>query len=243
VRAGIEMGLDRVATAVLSRALLLAPGRIRKTLEGAQREGLVVRAPTSWQLSMGVLRMLHRMWTRPESIGLSVDNPVRAGLGARLMSIRPVRGPLLLGIGAVQPWDLTGLLASRDKLIRHLVGTHHDRRQFAYDLEILRLYPQGLEALREEVGAIVEGRHALAHLFRVTCVYENYHENLLAAVDGALAGDLGLDAGESEDPDISFAAYLEWCLRQPESVGKAIAKWRRSPAREGREAHANGSAA
>jgi hypothetical protein len=133
---------------------------------------------------------------------------------------------LLLGIGAVQPWDLTGLLASRDKLIRHLVGTHHDRRQFAYDLEILRLYPRGLEALREEVGAIVEGRHVLAPLFRVTCVYENYHEHLLAAVDGAMAGDLGLDTGERADPDISFTAYLEWCLRQPESVGGAIKKLR-----------------
>ncbi len=251
--AEIETQVDRVATALLSRLLLVAPGRIMKTLQDAQREGLVARAPSRWQLSMGVLRMLHRMRTRPESIGLSVDNAVRAGWGARLMSVRPVRGPLLLGLGAVQPWDLTGLLASRDKLIRHVVGTHHDRRQFAYDLEILRLYPLGLEALRDEVGAIVEGTHRLAPLLRVTCVYENYHENLLAAVDGAMAGDLGLDEMERGDPDISFAAYLEWCLRQPESIGVALAKWRGANARKVREAdgggrqrdeaHGNGAAA
>jgi len=144
------------------------------------------------------------------------------------MSMRPVRGPLLLAIGAVRPWDLTGLLASRDQLIRHLVGTHHDRRQFAYDLEILRLYPRGLEALRDEVSAVVEGRHRAAWLFRETCVYQSYHENLLVAVDKALLGDLGLEAGERVDPDISFAAYLQWCLRQPESVGGAIARWRRN---------------
>lgn len=216
---------------VLSRLLLLQPAVIARNLERGVELGLFARSPSTWQLGQGVLRMLHRMVTRPQSVGLSVDSPPRRELGARLMRFRPVRGPVLLAIGAVRPWDLTGLLSGRDGLIRHLVGTHHDRRQFAYDLEILRLYPAGLETLLEETRTIVEGTHPRAALYRATCVYEGYHERLLEAVRGALKGDgaeVGLEPEERGDPDLSFDAFLVWCAAQPNTVRGAVESWSRA---------------
>lgn len=221
-----KIQLDEVMTRAASAALLLAPRTIEARLGAGEAQAVIEQAPTRWQLAQGVVRMLHRMWTRPESIGLSADAPVRSGPLTRLMRFRPVRAPLLLGLGAVQPWDLTGLLADRDRLVRHLVGTHHDRRQFAYDLEILRLHPAGLEALRDEARAIVEGQHPKAALFRQTCVYEGYHERLLEAAEAALEGELRLDGDEARDPDISFGAYLAWCAAQPRTVAASLARWR-----------------
>lgn len=215
--------LDTAARRALTRLLLLEPETIAKTLDEGVRRGLFASAPTTWQLAQGVARMIHRMITRPESVGLSLDAPPRRGFAARLMQFRPVRGPALLALGAVRPWDLTGLLSARDGLIRHLVGTHHDRRQFGYDLEILRLYPGGLEALFEEARSIVDGTHDKAALFRATCVYEGYHERLLAAVEAALRGETTLEPDERTDPDLSFDAFLAWCAARPNTLREALA--------------------
>lgn len=215
--------LDTAARRALTRLLLLEPETIAKTLDEGVRRGLFASAPTTWQLAQGVARMIHRMMTRPESVGLSLDAPPRRGFAARLMQFRPVRGPALLALGAVRPWDLTGLLSARDGLIRHLVGTHHDRRQFGYDLEILRLYPGGLEALFEEARSIVDGTHDKAALFRATCVYEGYHERLLAAVEAALRGETTLEPDERTDPDLSFDAFLAWCAARPNTLREALA--------------------
>jgi hypothetical protein len=215
---------------ILTRLLLLEPEVIAENLEEGVKRGLFASAPSRWQLAQGVLRMLHRMATRPESVGLSIDSAPRRELGARLMRFRLVRGPLLLAIGAVRPWDLTGLLSGRDGLIRHLVGTHHDRRQFGYDLEILRLYAGGLEALRDEAEAIVAGTHKRAALLRASCVYEGYHERLLKAARMALesGGDVGLAPDERTDPDLSFEAFLAWCAARPDTLRGAVASWSRA---------------
>lgn len=218
----LRSAFETAAQRALTRLLLLEPETIARTLDEGVRRGLFASAPTTWQLAQGVARMIHRMVTRPESVGLSIDAPPRPELAARLMRFRPVRGPALLALGAVRPWDLTGLLSARDGLIRHLVGTHHDRRQFGYDLEILRIYPGGLEALRDEARAIIDRTHDKAALLRATCVYEGYHERLLAAVEAALRGETTLEPEEMSDPDLSFDAFLAWCAARPNTLREAL---------------------
>lgn len=219
----LRSAIETAAQRTITRLLLLEPETIARTLDEGVRRGLFASTPTTWQLAQGVARMIHRMVTRPESVGLSLDAPPRPGLAARLMQFRPVRGPALLALGAVRPWDLTGLLSARDGLIRHLVGTHHDRRQFGYDLEILRIYPGGLEALRDETRAIIDGTHDKAALLRATCVYEGYHERLLDAVEAALRGETTLEPEERTDPDLSFEAFLAWCAARPNTLREALA--------------------
>ena len=51
----------------------------------------------------------------------------------RASSRRWLRGPFLLREGSIAPWDLSGLLSTPERLMTHMLGTHHDGLQFVYD--------------------------------------------------------------------------------------------------------------
>ncbi|MCB9633898.1 MAG: hypothetical protein H6721_17400 [Sandaracinus sp.] len=211
--------------------LLLFPRAIRDGLERVRASGLVGddEVPNLWQIQLGVARMWHRVFTRPESIGMSKDFAPRTTWRARLFQARPLRFPFLLAERAVHPLDFSGLASSPERVVRHLIGAHHDGVQFHYDLELLKLDPARLLEVRDEARAIVLGTHPRAAYFRDLVVYERYHENLLEAVEAFLAGELEVPPEQVDDPDIVFAAYLRWCARQPKTPE---ATWRAY--REGR---------
>ena len=87
-----------------SHALLLRPERIERNLERIRRAGMVERTPNLWQITLGVLRMWHRVIFRAETIGTCTD-PVRASLRARLLLHRPLRFPFLLAERVIAPLD------------------------------------------------------------------------------------------------------------------------------------------
>ena len=134
-------------TPVHAFLLLLRPDRVRFNLEAVRQAGLVERVPNLWQIELGVLRMWHRIAFRPETIGMSAAHPVRSGWRARLLEKRPLRFPFLLREGSVAPWDLSGLLSTPERLVRHMLGTHHDGNQFVYDLQMLSIHPGCTEDL------------------------------------------------------------------------------------------------
>lgn len=214
-----------------ARVLLLQPARIQDNLERVRRAGLVDRTPNLWQLGLGVVRMWHRLVFRSETVGTCTSHPVRSSLRARLLQYRPLRFPFLVAERAVAPLDLTGLASSPDRLIRHLLGAHHDGDQFVFDLEILSCYPGKLEELRAAVRAIVEEDSRRSRWLRDLTVYERYHENLHAAVERALAGDLSVAPDRTDDPDLTFSAYLRWCAAQPETPSATVRAWRRGELR------------
>jgi hypothetical protein len=215
-----------------TRLLLLDPDRIVARLARYEEAGLITRAPNPWQLTLGVLRMWHRVLFRSETIGCSTSHAVRKSWRARLLSYRPLRFPFLLHERAVAPWDLTGLFSDPERVVRHLLGAHHDGLQFVYDLQILAAEPKWLGAVREEARAIVEGRHPRASWLRDLVVYEGYHENLLEAVEAALAGQPQLSPREANDPDLAFFGYLEWCAQQPETPAETLKALVRIPLRD-----------
>jgi hypothetical protein len=208
----------------LVRVVLIEPSRVSAQLARAEAVGLVAHAPNVFQLTLGVLRMWHRLMFRPDSVGTSSTARIRSTRRARRFAYRPLRLPSLLVERAVAPLDHSGLKSSKERILRHLCAAHHDRRQFAYDLELLRLHPGALDELVERARAIVEGEHPRAALLRDLCVYEGYHESLLDHAERARAGEALLDAAEICDPDISFGAYLRWCAVQPESLAAALAE-------------------
>jgi len=210
-----------------SHLTLLAPRRVQQNLEQLHGSGVIPEVPTLWQISLGVARMVHRILTRPETIGMSATQPVRPGLRARILRFRPLRGPFLLVAGSVAPWDLSGLTSSRRRLVRHMVGTHHDGNQFVYDLQILSGYPGALEELLAEAREVIARDDAKSRWLRDLVVYEGYHEHLLATVEAAIRDGVTLPPEEAEDPDISFVAYIDWCLRQPPTPAATWAAWRR----------------
>ena len=213
-------------TPLVSRLLLLAPERVVERLAAHERAGLVDRAPNAWQLTLGILRMWHRVIFRSETIGTCRELPVRGTPRARLLVFRPLRFPFLLRERAIAPWDLTGLYSSPERILRHLMGAHHDGAQFVYDLELLAPDRAWLERVRDEAQAVVAGTHPRGEWLRDLVVYERYHENLLEAVERALAGETTLSPEERRDPDLTLHGYLTWCAEQPATPADTWQAWR-----------------
>lgn len=210
---------------------LLFPRTIARSLGQLGQSGLVAddEVPNLWQIQLGVLRMWHRVFYRPESIGQSKDFAVRDSWRARLLERRPLRFPFLLRELAVHPLDFSGLASSTLRIRRHLLGAHHDGVQFLYDLQLLRMH-DGSDALlrdvRDEARAVVDGTHPRTEWLRDLVVYERYHENLLAAVESFLAGTFDASPEERANPDIDFTAYLRFCARQPRTPAATFRAFR-----------------
>jgi hypothetical protein len=213
--------------------VLIRPRLVAENLERVRAAGIVERVPSVWQICVGVLRMWHRIVFRSATVGTCAAHPVRPTWRARLLHFRPLRFPFLLAERAVFPLDLSGLASTPDRLISHLLGAHHDGNQFTYDLRILACAPGKLEELRARARAVVEHDDARGRWLRDLTVYERYHENLLAAVERAIAGDVALPDDEARDPDIAFDAYLAWCAAQPETPAATWRAWRRGELRFG----------
>jgi hypothetical protein len=208
----------------LAKLLLVRPARVLANLERVRAAGVLDEVPNAWQLSLAVLRMWHRLIYRPETVGTS-GGRVRPTWRARLLHPRALRLPFLLGEGAVVPLDFTGLASDPERLVTHLLGAHHDRHQFVFDLEILAAY-RALPVVHRAVAAVVDGTDPRASWLRDLTVFEGYHEHLLAAVEHALAHGPALAADEAADPDLSFSACMRWCARQPPTPAATFAAWR-----------------
>ena len=206
-----------------ARLLLIAPRRIAAHLQLVHEANVVERPPNLWQVTLGVLRMWHRVVFRFNTIGTSAEHPVRRTWRARLLHWRPARFLPLLWERAISPWDMTGLLSGRERMIRHLLGAHHDGDQFVYDLQILACHPGALEEVARRAAQVLAVDDRRSRWLRDLCVHEGYHESLLASTERALRGDFGVRSEDAINPDITFDAWLRWCARQPETPAQTWA--------------------
>ena len=195
--------------------VLLRPRRALALLNRVRSMGVIEPVPTLWQLQLAVLRMWHRIVFRSETIGTCHSHAVRSTWRARLLRFRPLRFPFLCWERAITPWDLIGWLSSRAQFVRHLLCAHHDGTQCVYDLQILSLEEGALDELRQAVVRIVQNDDRRSRWVRDLCVFEGYHEGLLAAIDAVRGGALELNGRDGASPDISFWATMRWCARQP----------------------------
>ncbi|HRG99545.1 MAG TPA: hypothetical protein PLR99_25030, partial [Polyangiaceae bacterium] len=200
--------------------LLVRPGEVSEGLARARAAGLPCPVPNEWQLTLGVARMWHRMVFRPESVGAGGGAPPRATWRARALRPRPLRFPFLVAERAIAPLDFSGLLSSRERVLRHLLAAHHGGDEFVYDFELLQLHPGALDELRGRALAIVRGESPRAEWLRDLCVFEGYHEALVSALEALREGAL---AAAAPCPDTSFFAYLAWCARQPSTPEATLA--------------------
>jgi hypothetical protein len=198
------------------RLLLGKPDRVLFHLDKLHAAGRIDSKPNLWQVSMGIFYMLHRMFFRPETIGVD-DAPVRETWRARLLAYRPLRVPVLVWQEALDPFDLTGLVGGIQEKHKHLVGAYHPGENALYDLECMAWNEDALRRLREDVIGILEGKTWRARLLQDLAVYEGYHARLLGLVDRALAGDYEPASEKKEHPDTTLRAFLRWCAAQPET--------------------------
>lgn len=206
----------------LAYLLVLFPWTIAARLRRLEDSAYSGPVPNLWQVGLGVLRMLHRLTFRSDTIGTCRAQSVRDTWRARVLHNRLLRTPFLLAERAIFPFDLSGLASTRENTITHLLAAHHDGNQFAYDLEMLAYEPGGLQELSVRVDAVVSGCDPRSEWLRDLVVFEAYHEKLQSAVYAALDGDLRLSADDAVDPDVSFSAYLAWCAAQPATPRETI---------------------
>jgi hypothetical protein len=212
---------------LVARILLVDAARVEARLARLRDVGAHPAVPNAWQITLGIARMWHRVIFRSSTIGTSASHRLRPTWRARLLASRPIRFPFLLAERAIAPLDFSGLLSSRPRIVRHLLGAHHDARQFAYDLELLATLDRpALDEALASVRDLLARDSRRARWLRDLVVYEGYHEDLEAAVTRALEGDFGLTVEERTDPDIAFGAYLAWCARQPPTPAETWALWR-----------------
>jgi hypothetical protein len=200
-----------------SYPFLLFPKRILHNLERRVEAGMTTDPPNAWQLSLGVMRMWHRSLFRTETVGTSPGGTVRNNWRARLLHNRSLRLPCLLWEGAVAPYDMTGLASGQERIIKHLLGAHHDGIQFIFDLDLLAAHEGALEELEARTREVIESKGKRSTWLRDLTVYEGYHEQLLAATKAAIAKGIELSEDDCNDADISLEGYLRWCVQQPNS--------------------------
>jgi len=210
----------------LARLILLRPRRIQKNLEGVQKSGRIDACPNLWQLSLGVLRMWHRLLFRSDTIGLSNTHAIRKGWRAALFQYRPIRFPFLLWERSIAPLDLTGLVSRPDRIVCHLLGTHHEGDQFVYDLELLSAVPEEIVRLESMAEQIVNTDNRRTRWLRDLVVFEGYHEELLREVKRWRGGANPLTKEQKNDADITLQGFLSWCVRQPKTPGETWRLWR-----------------
>ena len=209
-----------------ARVVLRRPLQIQANLDRIAAAGIVERVPNVWQIFVGVLRMWYRIFFDNAGIGTCQTDSVRTTRRARLFEHRAIRLPFLLWEGSVVPLDLSGLASPPERLMTHLLGTHHDGDAFFYDLRVLACHPGMLEELHRRTLEVVRHDTRRARWLRDLCVYEGYHEHLLAAVERARRGEWRVQA-VSPSTDTSLEAYLDWCAAQPSTPAATRAAWRR----------------
>ncbi|MFS8066600.1 MAG: hypothetical protein ACMG6S_09545 [Byssovorax sp.] len=211
--------------------VLWSPGRVQASLARVRDAAIVEAVPNLWQIFLGVLRMAHRLVFRTDTVGTSLAHAVRSTRRARWLQYRAIRLPFLMIERAVAPLDFSGLASTPDRIMRHLLGAHHDGAQFVYDLQLLALHPGKLEELRDAVRAVLAADDARARWLRDLTVFEGYHEALLAATEQAISAGAFDSPDGGLDPDLSLLGYLRWCARQPASAGATLRAWRRGELR------------
>lgn len=200
--------------------LLWAPDRVDARLDKLVADGVLDARPNLWQAWLGVVYTWVRVFKRPETVGLSDGAPVRTTLRARLLDTRLMRLPAALATRSVFPIDQLGLGSSDTQLIRHLVGAYHPGKNLYYDLAILDTNPAAMVALRTRTQAIVDGTAPDAAFLRDLCVYDGYHEKLLAITSAWI--DEGRLDREQTHPDTTLPAFMRWCAAQPETPGATL---------------------
>ncbi|MBZ0252274.1 MAG: hypothetical protein K8I02_02950, partial [Candidatus Methylomirabilis sp.] len=188
----------------------------RRRLEQLRAEGLIEELPGRWQVAVASWRMFFDF-----IIPGSRRYYKQTGKNFLWQQVlRILDEPCAM-------MDPVGLGAPEDAIISHLVQVGHHAA--AYDVELLRMFPNGVEHLRDEVRLLVEGRHPRQAAIDAICEVADYHERLLEALDRYLEDPeahgrvdvLGPPPGTEAMFEVADERYLtpsrffKYCLRMP----------------------------
>lgn len=139
---------------------------IRRRLALLAERGYAPAEPTPWQVFFGGLDML-RFVIEPAARDYYRQKGISFGFHQLL---RLLDDP-------VSMIDPTGFLSERDTIIGHVMQVVHLNP--VYDLQLLEMFPDGLEELERQVGEMIAGTHPRAGTIGAIVEDPGYHARLL----------------------------------------------------------------
>jgi len=149
--------------------LWLDPREIRRRLRLLRERGLVTVEPTPWQIFFGGFDML-RFVIEPAARDYYRQKGISFGFHQLL---RVLDDP-------VSMIDPTGFLSDPDTIIGHVMQVVHLNP--IYDLQLLEMFPDGLDELERQLVAMIDGTHPRAGTIGAIVEDPGYHARLLEYV-------------------------------------------------------------
>lgn len=206
--------------------LWLDQGEVARRLALAEQRGLVDQIPSRWQLVFGGFDML-RFVIEPAARDYYQQQGISFGFHQLL---RVLDDP-------VSMIDPTGFLSERDTIIGHVMQVVHLNP--VYDLQLLQLFPDGLDQLESQVAAMVAGTHPRSGTIGAIVEDPTYHARLLDYVrryrldpntpplvrqEQTLRGDPAFAAAERTFA--TLPGFLAYCNRLPTPFATLARRWR-----------------
>jgi hypothetical protein len=221
-----EIG-GKLARLLGTARLWLRPGEVRGRLEELQRAGLVDELPGRAQIFFGGLDML-RFVIEPFSREYYEMKGISFGFHQLL---RVLDDP-------VSMIDPTGFLSERDTIIGHVMQVVHLNP--IYDLQLMEMFPGGLDEFERQVAAMVDGSHPRHRTISAIVEEPDYHARLLEYVRryrrDRFAPPIRREQGELRNDPVAAAAertfatlpgFLRYCRRLPPGLVANLRRLRR----------------
>ena len=197
---------------------------IDRRLRTLEAKGYVNGRPTRLQLLFGGLDMV-RFVIEPASRDYYRQKGISFGFHQLL---RVLDDPVSL-------LDPTGFLSERDTIVGHVMQVVHLNP--VYDLQLIQMFPDGLEDFERQVAAMVDGTHPRRATIGAIVEDPDYHRRLLDYVrrfradpdtpppvrqEQTLRADPHFAAGERQFA--TLPGFIAYCHRLPTGAGTL---WRR----------------
>lgn len=142
---------------------------VRRRLDRLHQLGLIEEIPKGGQLAVGGLDML-RYFISPGAQDYYESRGIHFGFHQVL---RFLDDP-------VSVMDPVGILSDRDTIIGHLLQVVHANP--LYDLQILDMFPDGIDEVEAQTAAMIDGTHPRAKTIGAIVEDPEYHSRLLTYI-------------------------------------------------------------
>jgi hypothetical protein len=183
--------------------------RARQRLQFFVDQRLLPRIPSAWQVAIGSLTMLPVVYG--ESDGKRARNR------RTLLGQIPVRAPLQLLYCPQQAIVGTGLFASRETVLRHVLSVFHEDAMLTYDLQLLQTHEGGLAELERRARRVARNDTLTARFLTGMVGGAGYHDRI--AQLASAASRFEYPAPPLHHPDGRFASlvgFASYCLSLPD---------------------------
>jgi len=200
---------------------------IDRRLRELERKGYIAERPRPLQMFFGGLDML-RFVIEPAARDYYAQKGISFGFHQFL---RILDDPASL-------LDPTGFLSDRDTIVGHVMQVVHLNP--VYDLQLIQMFPDGLEDFERQVEAMVNGTHPRWRTIQAIVEDSDYHRRLLDYVRAFRADPQAVPPVRQEQTlraDESFAAaerqfatlpgFIEYSNRLPRRLSELVPRlWR-----------------